>query len=96
MTAKTSYDDYYKNQDNYGYTHNTMGFGQSSTRFEEYNYWEGILMIDIFEFNQKTLVWQSAKSGILTEVKSAQERQERISLLVSDMFNDFPIAVIQE
>jgi len=91
MKAKTEYDDYYKNQYNYSYTHNTMGFGQSTTRYEEFNYWEGTLMIDIFEYQSKNLVWQGARAGVIKKVQSTEERRERIELFVSEMFKDFPL-----
>ena len=64
-TAETQYRAYYKNQYGNNYETANMGFDLSKKRFEDYEFWEGTLLIDIFDAETKQLIWQGAKVNIL-------------------------------
>lgn len=93
-TAETQYHEYYKNQYGNNYETANMGFDQSKKRFEDYEFWEGTLLIDIFDAETKQLIWQGAKVNTLKQAASTEERNMRIERIVEETMQEFPIEKI--
>lgn len=69
----------------YGYGY---GPGFASTTVSEYNYEEGTLIIDVFNFNEKKLIWQGIGSR---QVEPNLEKRDRmLPKNVSQILRPFP------
>ena len=93
-TAETEYNNYYKNQYGNNYETSNIGFSKSTQRFDKYEFWEGTLLIDIFDDETKQLIWQGAKVNTLKKAASTEERNMRIEMIVEETMKEFPIEKI--
>jgi len=86
-TDYTSYNDYYGG---YGYYYGTpWGLGPARTTVSRYDYTQGTLIFNVFDAQQKKLVWQGTAVG---EVDSnPQNREEGIPDAVAQVFMRYPV-----
>lgn len=84
----TAYTDYYSP---YGYYYG-YGYGHSTTRYSEYDYLKGSLIVDIFDAQQKKLVWQGTAISELDDGPSSPEKREaNISTFFKKIFAYYPV-----
>ncbi|MBU2914806.1 MULTISPECIES: DUF4136 domain-containing protein [Reichenbachiella] len=93
-TSKTAYTDYngglgYGGRWGYGYGYG-YGGGSSTTTYSEVDYNEGTLVLDMYDSESKSLVWQ----GVVTAVVKTKpaKREKDIKKKISKMMKQFPIA----
>ena len=77
---------YYGSPWAYGYG---WGPGYSSTTVQSTNYKQGTLIIDIFQLDNKKLIWQGIGSGEVIE--DLDERDRKLPKRISQVFRKFPI-----
>ncbi len=77
---------YYGSPWAYGYG---WGPGYSSTTVQSTNYKQGTLIIDIFQLDNKKLIWQGIGSGEVIE--DLEERDRKLPKRISQVFRKFPI-----
>ena len=85
-TATTAYTDYYRPYGGY-YRGYGWGGGYASTTYHQYDYTEGSLVCDVFDGQEKKLVWQSVGSGTLSDRPSS----ESIIRSVQKIMSQYPI-----
>ncbi len=84
--AQRAYTSYYGG---YGYGYGGMGFGYSTTSYQNYQYWQGTLVIDVFDAGRKELIWQGAAIGSVDG--DPNTREEKINDYVDRIFWEYPI-----
>ncbi len=89
--AEIQYNQYYTSQNSNNYETHNMGFNSTTSRFDEYEMWEGTLLIDIIDHETKNLIWQGANVNILKKAATTEERNLRIEQIVANTLEDFPI-----
>ncbi|MEN8250684.1 MAG: DUF4136 domain-containing protein [Bacteroidota bacterium] len=60
----------------------------SYTTFDEYDYKVGTLVVDVYDANEKKLVWESSGSGTIQD--NPNNREERIKIAVSKIMAKYP------
>lgn len=86
-----AYTDYYGHSP-YGYGYGPgwgWGYGYSSTSYHEYDYTVGTLVIDIFDHQQKKLVWQGVGSQTVDDKPSNNEYG--INRAVRGIMSKYPV-----
>jgi hypothetical protein len=74
-TATTAYTDYYRPYSGYYYGYGWgWGGGYASTTYHQYDYTVGTLVCDVFDGNEKKLVWQSVGSGTINDNPSTRDK----------------------
>jgi hypothetical protein len=86
-TAQRAYTSYYSGG-GWGY-YAPYGFGVSTTRYENYDYLVGTLIIDLFDARQKKLVWQGSAIGTVDKNRSSSG--DRINSVVEQLFWEYPV-----
>ena len=86
-TAYTAYRGYY-NYAGYGYYY-PFGIGYSTVRYQSYDNLTGTLVIDLFDQNKKTLLWQGVAIGEVKE--QSNSREQKIDKVVSRIFMGYPV-----
>ncbi len=87
----TAYTDHYS-MSPYGYRYGPgwgWGYGYSTTRYQEYDYVVGTLVIDIFDHQQKKLIWQGVGSQTVDE--KPDNREYGIQRAVRGIMSKYPI-----
>ena len=91
-TGTTAYTDYYGGM-GYGYGRAYPGWGwgggMSTTRYQEYDYLVGTLVVDVFDTETKKLVWQGVSSGTINE--NTKNREDRIRKVARAVMAKYPI-----
>jgi hypothetical protein len=86
-----AYTDYY-GRGPYGYGYGPgwgWGYGYTTTRYQEYDYVVGTLVIDIFDHQQKKLIWQGV--GTKTVDEKPNNREYGINKAVRGIMSKYPI-----
>jgi len=89
-TSTTAYTDYYGGM-GYGYGYPAWGWGggMGTTRYQEYDYLDGTLVVDVFDAGTKKLVWQGVASGTINE--NTKSREERIKRVAAQIMDQYPV-----
>lgn len=69
------------------------GGGYSSTTYQEYDYTVGTLVCDVFDSQEKKLIWQSVGSGTVDDDSSS--RDKGIPKAVAKMMSLYPVQAIK-
>lgn len=89
-TGTTAYTDYYGGMGyGYGYPRWGWGGGYATTRYQEYDYLDGTLVVDVFDAGTKKLVWQGVASGTVNE--KTKGREDRINKVAREIMARYPI-----
>ena len=89
-TSTTAYTDYYGGMGyGYGYPRWGWGGGMSSTRYQEHDYLEGTIVVDVFDAETKKLVWQGVASGTINE--NTKNREDRINKVARAVMAKYPV-----
>ena len=73
----------------YGY-YSPFGFGYNSTTYyKKIDFLEGTIIVDVFDQQEKRLIWQSV--SILEIVEKDSKRKRQVETSVKKMFQGFPI-----
>ncbi len=88
-TGVTAYSDYYSP---YGYSYGFgYGYGYGTTRYSEYSYTDGTIVIDVFDAKQKKLVWQVSAAGEVSENQKSYQKEAEIRNLMRKLFSFYPV-----
>jgi len=96
-TGTTAYTDYHGGMGygygGYGARYPGWGWGggMSTTRYQEYDYLVGTLVVDVFDTETKKLVWQGVSSGTVNE--STKNREARIQKIARAIMDKYPVKV---
>lgn len=86
-----AYTDHYS-MNPYGYRYGPgwgWGYGYSTTRYHEYDYLVGTLVIDIFDHQQKKLIWQGVGSQTVDD--NPKNREYGIKRAVRGIMSKYPV-----
>lgn len=83
------YGGYYGYGPGYGW-----GGGMATTTYNTYDYIEGTLVIDIYDENGKTLIFESIGKGTVEE--KAKNRDKSIPIAVTAMMREYPVKPIKQ
>ncbi len=78
----------------YGYPGWGWGMGASSTTYNEYDYYVGTLVCDVFDTESKKLVWQGVVSGEIDDNPNSRERN--IPRVVQEIMKKYPVKPIMK
>ena len=85
-----AYTNHYGSPYGYGYGYGWgWGYGYSNTHYHEYDYLVGTLVIDIFDHQQKKLIWQGVGSQTVDE--KPNNREYGIKRAVRGIIAKYPI-----
>ena len=88
-TSVTSYTDYHGSH-GYGFRrYGGWGTGHATTSYNEYDYTQGTMVLDVFDSGSKELVWQAIASGTVEEKPS--RRDKTIPRSINLLMSKFPI-----
>jgi hypothetical protein len=96
-TGTTAYTDYYGGMGGMGYGYGRgypgwgWGGGMSTTRYQEYDYLVGTLVVDVFDTDTKKLVWQGVASGTINE--KTKNREARIQKMARAIMDKYPVKI---
>jgi len=96
-TSTTAYTDYYGGMGGMGYGYGRgypgwgWGGGMSTTRYQEYDYLVGTLVVDVFDTDTKKLVWQGVASGTINE--KTKNREARIQKMARAIMDKYPVPI---
>lgn len=96
-TGTTAYTDYYGGMGGMGYGYGRgypgwgWGGGMSTTRYQEYDYLVGTLVVDVFDTETKKLVWQGVSSGTINE--KTKNREARIQKTARAIMDKYPVKI---
>ncbi len=96
-TGTTAYTDYYGGMGGMGYGYGRgypgwgWGGGMSTTRYQEYDYLVGTLVVDVFDTETKKLVWQGVASGTMNE--KTKNREARIQKMARAIMDKYPVKI---
>jgi hypothetical protein len=68
------------------------GMGHSQTSYNEYDYYVGTLVCDVFDAETKKLVWQGVVSGEIDD--NPNNRERNIPRVVREMMKRYPVKPI--
>ena len=95
-TSTTAYTNYYGGGGAYGgYRRGAWGWGggSSNTTYTENDYIKGTLVIDVYDNETKSLVWQAVASGTVKE--NPKNRDKSIPKTVKKLMKKFPIVPVK-
>ena len=89
-TSVTAYTDYY-GSGGYGYRRygGGWGYGYSTTTYNESDYTEGTLVLDVFDSSTKDQVWQGVATSTVSE--DPAKREKTIPKKVEALMAKFPV-----
>jgi len=89
-TSVTAYNNYYGGYGG-GYRYGGWGWGMGygTTSYQEHDYLVGTAIVDVFDDDTKSLVWQGIGSGTVNE--NPKDREERIERSIGKIMYNFPI-----
>jgi len=92
-TSTTAYTNYYGSS-GYGYRRGGRGWGNgySTTVYSESDYLEGTLVMDVFDAENKELIWQGVATGT---IKKPEKREKSIPKAVGKLMKKFPIVKVK-
>ncbi|NOR88324.1 MAG: DUF4136 domain-containing protein, partial [Bacteroidales bacterium] len=94
-TSTTAYTDHYGMYGGYGYARPWgWGGGYATTTYHTYDYTVGTLVCDVFDAEEKKLIWQSVGSGSISQ--STSGRDKAIIKAVEEMMALYPIPAAKE
>lgn len=70
------------------------GMGYSTTNYQEYDYYVGTLVCDVFDTKTKKLVWQGVVSGEIDDNPNSRERN--IPRVVQELMKRYPVKPIKK
>jgi hypothetical protein len=70
------------------------GMGGSTTSYSESDYVQGTMVIDVFDNESTTLIWQGV--GVGTVNSKPEKREKTLPKAVSAIMKDFPIAPVEQ
>lgn len=87
-TEHQAYTNYYGG--GYGYYYSPyMGMGSSSTTVREVNYIVGTIIVDVFDVNNKKLVWQGLGQGVVDD--NPKNRDEGVEDVMGKIIGQYPV-----
>ncbi|MHA7099066.1 DUF4136 domain-containing protein [Roseivirga pacifica] len=96
VDTKTSRSSYTNFNGGYGYR-GRWGWGAmpltATTQYTEYDYRVGTLVIDMYDNDEKELIWQGVISSTVKE--NPKNREKRIQRRVAKLFKQIPIEVVK-
>lgn len=100
-TGVTAYTDYYTMGGVYGrpYVYGPgwgWGYGYSTTRYQEYDYLVGTLVLDVFDNESRNLVWQGVGSKTIDDDANTAVREKNIKRVARAIMNYFPVKPVKE
>ncbi|NNK74904.1 MAG: DUF4136 domain-containing protein [Maribacter sp.] len=94
-TSTTAYTNHYGG---YGYGGGMGGYpgwgwggGQSTTTYSEHDYLVGTLVVDVFDVESKSLVWQGVGSKTVSE--NPQKRESNIVKVAAAIMANYPVPI---
>lgn len=69
------------------------GYGTSTTTYQEYDYYTGTLVIDVFDATSKQLIWQGVGSKTLDE--SPANKDKNIQTALARIMINYPIKPVE-
>jgi hypothetical protein len=91
-TSTTAYTNHYGGYGyggGYGYPGWGWGGGQSTTTYNEYDYFVGTLVVDVFDAQSKSLVWQGVASATISE--NPKKREANIPRVAKAIMSRYPV-----
>jgi hypothetical protein len=67
------------------------GMGYSSTSYQEYDYYVGTLVCDVFDSSTKKLIWQGVITGEIDDNPKTRERN--MPRVIKELMKKYPVAV---
>jgi hypothetical protein len=99
-TSVTAYTDHYNMGGAYGpYGYGPgwgWGYGTSTTRYQEYDYLVGTLVVDFFDKEQKKLIWQGVGSKTVDDDASTAVKDRNVQKVAQAIMQYFPIKPVEE
>ena len=92
-TSTTAYTNHYGGYGyggGYRYPGWGWGGGQSTTTYNEYDYKVGTLVVDVFDAESKSLVWQGVASATISE--NPQKRESNIPRVAQAIMAKYPVS----
>ena len=95
-TSVTAYTDHY-GMGGYGYGYGWgYGMGTSTTRYQEYDYLVGTLVVDIFDTENKELVWQAVGSRTVDDNPNSEIKQQKVDYAAERIMSSFPVKPVKK
>ena len=92
-TSVTAYNNYYGGYGGYRYGGWGWGMGYGTTTYQESDYLVGTAIVDFFDEESKSLVWQGIGTGTVNE--NPKDREERIERSMGKILYNFPIKKVK-
>jgi hypothetical protein len=83
----------------YGYGYGPgwgWGYGSSTTTYQEYDYLVGTLVVDVFDREEKKLIWQGVGSGTVDDDKASEVREKNIKKTAALIMANYPIPPVKK
>ena len=78
----------------YGYGGWGWGMGHSQTTYNEYDYYVGTLVCDVFDAESKKLVWEGVVAGEIDDNPKSRERN--IPRVVQELMKRYPVKPVKK
>ncbi len=72
------------------------GMHSSTTTYSEQDYTVGTLIIDVYDANDKKLIWESIGKGTVAEAKTPEAKEKNIAIAVQKIMATYPIEAVKE
>ena len=95
-TGVNAYTDHYGGSP-YGYGYGPgwgWGYGYSTTTYHEYDYLTGTLVIDVFDHQEKKLIWQGVGSKTVDD--DVNTREENVERAVKAIMYNYPVKPVKQ
>ncbi len=75
----------------WGYRYSDYYWGYGGRQIDVYQFTQGMLVVDIIDAEEKTLVWRGTATGTVEEgQRSPEEMQERVNKVLHKILENFP------